>query len=260
MYNDTRYYEEVKTIQVAFPLNKNATIGFCIGVPLVLGLICLLVFIRDIAPEPRAIDYNYVPVVLLNFGSGDGTGQSKGNLTAEGAAHKGQAPTTSLHDAETATQTKKSNQESLTDPTQSSNIQPKKELSSLTNTTSNEHGSSSKNVGLTDGSLEGRGLGSSGRGLGLGDGFGEIEWGGGGNRIVLSKKPPRFPSGSNISGEVKLQFRVRPDGTISRISVIKKVDPALENAAIEALRQWRFNAIKDTLDMEGIIPFRFKLR
>jgi len=259
MYKDTRYYEEIKIIQFSFPLNRNATIGFCIGTPLVLGLIFLLFLWQDISPEPRAIDYNYVPIVLLNFGSGDGTGQSKGNLTSEGISHKGQRSASDLHDAEISSNTKVSNQESLTDPTQSNNIQPKTQLSSI-NTTNNDRGSSSRDIGLSDGSIEGSGLGSKGRGLGLGDGFGDIEWGGGGNRIVLSKKPPRFPSGVNISGEIKLQFRVRPDGTISKVVVLKKTDPALENAAIEALRQWRFNSIKDTVDMEGIIPFRFKLK
>ena len=260
MYKDTRYYEEIKTIQISFPLNKNATIGFCIGTPIVLGLICLLFFFQDIAPDPRAIEYSYVPVVLLNFGSGDGTGQSKGNLTAEGVANKGQRAASELHDAERATSTRRAEQESLTDHTQSSNIQPKNELSSTSKTELVDAGNSSRNVGLGDGSLDGSGLGNRGRGLGLGDGFGEIEWGGGGNRIVLSKKPPRFPTGVNVSGEIKLKFTVRPDGTISRILVLKKTDPALENAAVAALRQWRFNPIKDTLDMEGIIPFRFKLR
>jgi TonB family protein len=260
MYNGTRYYEENKIIQFEFPFNKNTIIGFCIGTPLVLSLICLLFLWKDIVPDQRAIEYNYVPVVLLNFGSGNGTGISKGNLTAEGVAHKGQNPTAELNDAEIATNTKRSNQESLTDPTQSSNIQPKSELDATTNITANNAGNSSRNVGLSDGALEEIGLGSKGRGLGMGEGFGEIEWGGGGNRIVLSKKPPRFPKGVNISGEIKLKFRVKPDGTISKIIVLKKTDPALENAALEALRQWRFNPIKDTLEMEGIIPFRFKLK
>ena len=260
MYKDTRYYEEVKTLNFTFPLNRNATIAFCIGTPSVLGLICLLFLFQDIAPDQRPIEYNYVPTILLNFGSGDGTGQSKGNLSTEGMAHKGQTPATSLNDAEVASMTKKSDQESLTDPTQSSNLQPKGELTSTTKTEVTDIGNSTRNVGSSDGSMDGSGLGTKGRGLGLGDGFGEIEWGGGGNRIVLSKKPPRFPTGTNISGEIKLKFVVRPDGTISKIMVIKKTDPALENAALEALRQWRFNPIKDTVDMVGIIPFRFKLR
>lgn len=259
-YNGTRYYEDTKTYQITFPINKNAVIGFCIGTPLVLGLIFLLYFWKDIAPEQRTIEYHYVPITLLNFGSGDGTGQRKGNLSAEGIAHKGQSPTTILNDAETSTTTRRSNQESLTDPMQSSNIQPKTELTSTSNNITNDIGSSTKNIGLNDGAIDGSGLGNRGRGLGLGNGFGDIEWGGGGNRIVLTKKPPKFPTGANISGEVKLKFIVRPDGTISKIMVLKKSDPALENAAIEALRQWRFNSIKDTTDMEGIIPFKFKLK
>jgi TonB family protein len=42
--------------------------------------------------------------------------------------------------------------------------------------------------------------------------------------------------------------------------LLTKADPALEKAALDALRQWRFNPIKDTVDMIGIIPFKFQIR
>jgi TonB family protein len=261
MYNETRLFEENKTISLQVPFNRNTTIGFCIGTPIVYGLIALLYFWQDINVEPRAVHYNNtIPLTVLNFGKGDGTGGNKGNLTEEGTTHQGQEPESTLHDAEVATQTKTAKADAETDPTISNKIKSVADVSSTTNNNSKQTGSTSTDVGLPDGSLDGSGLGSRSMGMGLGEGFGEISWGGGGNRIVLSKKPPKFPKGVNTSGEIKIQFRVRPDGTVAAMHPLQKCDPALERAALEALRHWRFNAIKDTIEMDAIIPFRFKLK
>jgi TonB family protein len=260
MYNESRLYEDVETLNFKLPLDRNTTIGFCIGTPLVLGVIALLFFWEDIDPEPRAIKYNVAPLTILNFGDGDGTGMSKGNLSAEGAAHKGQNPASDLHDAEIATQTRTAKSNAETDASVSNNIVSVADIGSANKNNDAKAGSSSQNVGLADGSLDGTGLGSRGRGMGLGEGFGDIEWGGGGNRIVLSKKPPKFPRNVNTSGEIRIRFRVRPDGTVSAMIPLQKSDPAFERAALEALRQWRFNPIKDTIEMEGIIPFKFRLK
>jgi TonB family protein len=261
MQNESRFYEDNKVINFQLPFNKNLTIAFFTGTPLVLVLISLLVFWEDIQPEPRAINYNNtVPLTILNFGKGDGTGVSKGNLSEEGIAHKGTLPESNLHDAEVASQTKKTNTNAETDPTVSSNIKSVSSISSTDNNANKNIGNNAKNVGIVDGSLDGSGLGSRGHGMGMGEGFGEIEWGGGGNRTLLSKKPPKFPAGANISGETKIKFYVKPDGTVSRMIILRKVDPALENAALEALKQWRFNPIKDTVEMEATIPFKFRLK
>ena len=260
MFNDSRIYEDDNSVSFELPFNKNLTISWCIGTPLVLGIITLLVFFTNIKPEPRPVIDNTIPLTILNFGLGDGTGMSKGNLTAEGVAHRGAAPASTLHDAEVAAQTRKTTTAAETDPTVSSNWQPVSDISSTDNNADRNVGNSARNVGVPDGSLDGTGLGSRGRGMGLGEGFGDVEWGGGGNRIVLSKRAPRFPPGVNTSGEIRIQFTVKPDGTVGRMILLSKADPALEAAALTALRQWRFNPIKDTIEMIGTIPFRFQLR
>ena len=260
MFNDSRIYED-NSVNFELPFNRNLTVSWCIGTPLVFGLITLLIFWTDIKPEARiiAVD-NTVPLTILNFGLGDGTGMSKGNLTAEGVAHRGAAPASTLHDAEVAAQTRRTTTVAETDPTVSSNLRSVSEVSSTDNNADRNVGNSARNVGIPDGSLDGSGLGSRGRGAGLGEGFGDVEWGGGGNRIVLSKRAPTFPRGVNTSGEIRIQFTVRPDGTVTRMILLTKADPALEKAALDALRQWRFNPIKDTVDMIGIIPFKFLIR
>jgi TonB family protein len=258
VYKGTRIYENVEEFNLKIALDRNTTIAFCIGTPIVLFLIFLLIFFEDIETEARAVKYNVVPVTILNFGRGDGTGMSKGNLTPEGVAHLGKAPVSNLHDAEIA-QTSKTKSVKSDDIDVSSNIKPVAEIGAGKDVGS-QSGSSSQDVGTATGSPDGTGLGSTGRGRGLGEGFGDIEWGGGGNRFVISKKPPKFPKGVNTSGTVKIKFRVAKDGTVSSMIPIKKADPALERVAMEALRQWRFNPIDEDIIMEGIIPFTFILR
>lgn len=268
MYKETQSEEEnlreinlkIKIPYLKFPYDRNTAIGFCIGTPIALLLIYLLVLYKDIEPETRSIKYNIVPVAVLNFGRGDGTGMSKGNLSAEGVAHKGATPQSSLHDAEIAANTKTSKVDAETDISTSSNLKPVGEVSGNENSKDKAVGNSNKNVGTKDGSESGTGLGSKGFGRGLGEGFGDIEWGGGGNRFVLVKKPPKYPKGVNTTGTIKIKFRVRKDGTISSMVPLQKADPALERAAMDALRQWRFNPIDQDIEMEGIIPFNFRLR
>jgi len=71
---------------------------------------------------------------------------------------------------------------------------------------------------------------------------------------------PRFPSGVNTNAVLKFKFTVMPDGTVGRIIPLQKADPRLEQAALEALRQWRFNQLRNEVVMEGIIPLQFVLR
>ncbi len=259
MYNDTRMYENVEEFNLKIELDKNTTISFFIATPIVLFLIYLLVFIKDIDPEARAVKYNLVPVELLNFGHGDGTGKSKGNLAVEGAAHKGRNPSSNLHDAETATASRKKTATTNADINTSNNIKTVSDIGAGKKA-KNNGGVSTKNVGIKNGATDGTGLGNFGRGRGLGEGFGDIEWGGGGSRFVLSKKPPRYPKGVNTSADIKIKFTVLKDGTVASMIPLKKADPALERAAMDALRQWRFNPIDEDIEMVGIIPFRFRLR
>lgn len=258
MYNAS-YKEEKQAFELKLPWQPNTAKGLAIGIPVTLLLILSLNLIRDPRVEARYIVSNTVPLEILNFGPGDGTGMSKGNLSKEGMAHKGQLPKSELNDAEIASKTNVSKTSVSNDPSESSNLIAKSELSS-TDKNNSDAGSSSKNVGSPDGEDWGTGLGSRGSGPGKGEGFGDIEWGGGGNRVVISKKIPSFPPGVSTSAQIRIRFTVRPDGTVGAIVPLQKADPRLEKAAIDALRQWRFNPLKDDIDMVGIIPFTFRLR
>ena len=58
-----------------------------------------------------------------------------------------------------------------------------------------------------------------------------------------------------------MAFEILPSGLVSRAVVERKGDPILENAALEAFRQWVFEPVGEkTPIMEGRITFVFKMR
>ena len=251
-------HEQKFSLELKIPWDSNTARGFAVAVVLTLFFIFTAPLYYIKPPVVDRFQTNTIPIEILNFGAGDGTGLSKGNLSAEGAKHKGANPQSNLHDAQVAALTRKTNKPSAGDPNESSNLIPVSELSATDRNTDNR-GSHSRNVGSPDGSEGGTGLGDKGAGPGKGLGFGDIEWGGGGNRIVLYKKVPQFPPGANTSAQIRIRFTVLADGTVSNMVPLQKGDPILERSAMEALRQWRFNPLKEERVMVGIITFTFRL-
>ncbi|MBX3043422.1 MAG: energy transducer TonB [Candidatus Kapabacteria bacterium] len=253
-------FEEDTSLQVKLPWDTNTARGFGISMVFVILFLLLAPYWNLKEAHVRSIQFNSVPLVLLNFGDGDGTGISKGNLTKEGASRKGQEAQSILEDAANPALTKQVKNATQQDDNQISNPIPVKELSSADKVSGTDKGSGSRDIGTRDGVTDGSGLGSRGSGKGMGYGFGDIEWGGGGNRIVLHKPLPKFPVGVNTNAELKFRFTVMPDGTVGRIIPLQKADPRLETAALAALRQWRFNVLKEDVVMEGVIPLTFVLK
>ena len=105
---------------------------------------------------------------VLNFGEGDGTGMSKGNLSREGEAHKGEKTNSELEDASIATKTKIIKNATSNDIESASNFIPKKELSSNEKNDNNLQGDASKNTGNPNGTEQGTGTGNKGFGPGAG--------------------------------------------------------------------------------------------
>ena len=107
---------------------------------------------------------------------------------------------------------------------------------------------------------------STGQGnLAEGDGsFGfDIEWGGKGIRKIYSFNLPTYPGGVKKEVDIKLQFTILPDGTIGTIFPKIKADTKLENAAINSLRQWRFEALDPSqkqVEQTAVIVFPYRLQ
>jgi TonB family protein len=60
---------------------------------------------------------------------------------------------------------------------------------------------------------------------------------------LVSRVEPKYPlveSLRNHSGIVMTQLRVEPDGSVSNVTVLQKVQPEIDNAVVDAFKQWRF--------------------
>jgi TonB family protein len=254
------YKQESSPISIKLPWDRNTARGLAVGIVATAMLVAIMGFFS--LEEPPIIDRrsNLIPVELMNinFGDGDGTGVSAGNLTKEGKKHLGNQTPTNLHDATRAANTKYNRNASTDDPDMASNYIPKSQMNSDERNKNAIKGSDKTNYGYTNGDESGDGLGSKGFGKGKGLGYGDISWGGGGNRIVTNKVLPKYPKGISVNTRIKLKFTVGADGSVKSVVPLRKGgNPVLEQAAIKALRQWRFNPLNEKIDMQGIIPFVF---
>lgn len=81
-------------------------------------------------------------------------------------------------------------------------------------------------------------------------------------RQIVSKNLPQYPSGLQREAVVKIRFAVLPDGRIGQMIPVKKSDPTLEEITMQALQNWRFNAIPESEEqkrVQGVITFIYKL-
>jgi protein TonB len=91
----------------------------------------------------------------------------------------------------------------------------------------------------------------------------DIDWGGKGTRKIYSFILPQYPEGVRKEVNIKLQFTILPDGTVGTIIPKMKADTRLENAAINSLRQWRFEALSTNqrqVEQTAVIVFPYRLQ
>ena len=91
----------------------------------------------------------------------------------------------------------------------------------------------------------------------------DIDWGGKGTRKIYSFILPQYPDGVKKEVNIKLQFTILPDGTVGTIIPKIKADTRLENAAINSLRQWRFEALSQNqkqVEQSAVIVFPYRLQ
>ena len=80
------------------------------------------------------------------------------------------------------------------------------------------------------------------------------------NRRTKTKVAPAYPElarKANVTGTVKIRVVVAPDGSI-RNSTVVGGHPLLVNAAVEALRKWKFEPAAE--ESTGIVEFTFDPR
>jgi TonB family protein len=255
--------QQQRDISIKLPWDENTFKGWLVGLGVTaIGL--LLFNVAGIMPEAaKPYEVNTVPLTLLNLGSGDNTGLKSGNLTEEGAKSKGDKPKMNLEDAQKSSSNVKNDVKRTDDISQADVYKGVDKLPSKSNDKTIT-GNDAQNVGADNKATDplASGLGVRGRGKGKGDGFGDIDWGGGGGRVVLNKVLPNFPENVKSSSQIVLQFKVLADGTVVSVIPIQKADPELEEAAIKALKKWRFNPLPEGNNeiMVGKIPLTFILR
>jgi TonB family protein len=79
-------------------------------------------------------------------------------------------------------------------------------------------------------------------------------------RRAKSKVPAVYPELArkmNITGTVKVEVVVAPNGSVKGAKVVGG-HPVLANAALEAVKKWRFEPA--TMESSGIVDFKFEPR
>jgi len=91
----------------------------------------------------------------------------------------------------------------------------------------------------------------------------QIDFGGKGIRKIYSYQLPEYPEGVSKEIDIKLRFTILPDGTVTNIFPLLKADSRLELAAINSLRQWRFEPVRSSqkrAPQNAVIVFPYRLR
>lgn len=91
----------------------------------------------------------------------------------------------------------------------------------------------------------------------------DIDWGGKGKRQIWSYPLPKYPAGVQKEIDIKIMFTIKPDGSVGSARLLTKADTKLENAAMNSLRQWRFEPLSPSykqVDQTAIIVFPYRLQ
>jgi TonB family protein len=141
-------------------------------------------------------------------------------------------------------------------------------------TVSDTGSAASQGSGTGGGAGTGAGTGvGEGRGAGIGPGE-EAGTGGGPYRAGAGIEPPRLrrevkPAYTDaarrrgVEGEVLVEIVVRRDGTVGDVRLLRRLGDGLDEKAIEAVRQWRFDPARRhgaPVDVIVEVSLQFKLR
>lgn len=258
-----RLDREIDTLNREERRRRDTFIGFCAALS-VLALLLVGLNFLDFTPYVRQPKRESIPIQLLQFGTGNPHLPSAGNLTSEGAVRRARQNPEPLEDARKSTsKTEETAPVKPREYTKPSFVKPLKDdiKTSEKPTKLAENAASKTEVGSSTApaTSEGEGLGRFGSGVGRGQGY-SVDWGGGGNRVVLHKELPKYPAGITTSTQIKMRITVLSNGSVGMILPMQKGEPALERAAMEALRRWQFNPTSDGKEMIGFITFTFRIQ
>jgi hypothetical protein len=88
----------------------------------------------------------------------------------------------------------------------------------------------------------------------------ELDFGGKAIRKIKSYLVPDYEEFEKGGETAKLNFTIKPDGSVAKIYPVVKTNSNLELKSIFAMRQWRFESLKksaDQVDQPAIITFLY---
>lgn len=232
------------------PMTYNAIKNLSFSVSLLIHLLLLLLFLLI----KYSIDLPVKDYVELSFGV-------SGELGSSGAIGTQIKKVQELAKPEEKTETVDKSREvkevelPIAKNTQDENIikpaEKNKEVSATTKTETEAN---------TESNVTTQGQGNLAEGEGS---FGyDIDWGGQGTRRIYSYIIPSYPDGVYKEADIRLRFTILPDGTVGTIIPQTKADTKLENAAINSLRQWRFEPLSQNQkqsEQTAVIVFPYRL-
>lgn len=98
---------------------------------------------------------------------------------------------------------------------------------------------------------------------GNGGAMGTIAWVGGGTRKKISGNMPEYPPGARVEAQIRLFASITPEGKVASLTPAQKGNMQLEEAAMNAVRSWRFEPLPSSaprVDQSCFVTFNFKLR
>jgi len=222
--------------------------------PLIFSIVFHLLVLLIFFLIKYSIDYPVKDFVELGFGS-SGSGYPSGGLSSEfGLIQQStsqEQPLTQNREVKEVELPKSAN-------TEDDNVITQAEKSKEKNTDAKSEKTNVNDESQKKSSLA---VGAGGEGPA---GFGvDIDFGGRGIRKIYSYSLPKYPDGVSKEIDVKLRFTILPDGTVGTIIPLMKVDSRLENAAMNSLRQWRFEPLPKSqkqFDQTAVIVFPYRLR
>ncbi len=227
---------------------KNISSFFSVSIHV--AVVMLLLFFKT-NNEPPAEEY-----LLVGFGSGFGTGSpgSGGDIGTDGD-QKG-LPEKILQE--------KDEFKKVESPVSNQNDEEKINSKTDKKNEKDEVGNTRVKP-LFNGKSKGSGIGNGGDGDGTGNGgFGfELDFGGGGKRKIYSFTLPEYPEGVSKEIDLKMRFTIMADGTITNIFPVIKADGRLEQAAVNSLKQWRFEPLPPKakqVEQTVVIIFPYRLQ
>lgn len=221
----------MRRTEVKRTMNYNSIKNLSFSISLLFHLLLLLMFLV----LKFTIDYPKKEYVELSFGI-------SGELGSSGAIGKQITEVEELSKPEEKNETIDKSEEvkevelpKAKNTSEENVIKPADEMKEKTTANKTE------SVEKTEDNVTTEGQGNLAEGKGS---FGlDIDWGGKGTRKIYSYNIPSYPEGVHKRIDIRLKFSILPDGTVGSIIPLTKADTKLENAAINSLRQWRFEPL-----------------